>query len=524
MTDSDTSSPGPIRWWQRPATLVGIVLLGLLPLLWPTMPPLTDLPGHAARWHIATTGPASPLAGYYEIRWSWIGNLGTDLLALPLVPLLGAITTAKLIAILVAAVNLSGILLLSRTVHGRVTPVALFALPFVYAWPFQMGFVNFVLAQGLSLWALALWLHLGRTGRTGLRAAIFAVVGVVLWTVHSAGWGLFGLMAFGSELARLRGADRDGGRSWLRAATGAFIACLPLALPVLIMIANRPEGARASETGDWFNMLAKFLWLLSSLRDRWQWFDLVSLGLLILLLYVAARDKRLGYDSRLEWPALFCLGAFLILPRLLMGGSYVDMRVVPALWILTLLAIRPPRDAKFAATLALAGAAFFGVRLAGTTASFTLRAIEQRNELTPVALIPRGAPVLALAYKPCLTPWSDIRPDHLPAYTIIARDAFVNEQWAIGGQQYLKIRYRPAMPFAADPTQLAYPENCEEQGASLAHGLATFPRDGFRYVWVIGNRIPEPRDFGLETVWLNERSGLYEVIGTMPSRRVQRRP
>lgn len=516
-----TTAAHPVpRWWQGPAAALALVLLALAPLFWPAQPPLTDLPGHAARWHIATAGAGSPLAGYYEIRWSWIGNMGADLLALPLVPLLGPIGAAKAIALLIVAITTAGALHLSRIVHGRVAPAALFALPFAYAWSFQMGFLNFALAQGLCLWALALWIGLGRDGRTGLRAALFAPAGLLLWTAHSAGWGLFGLMAFGSELARLRG----DGRGWRAATGGAVLACLPLALPVLVMLAHRPEGARASETGDWFNLLAKYLWLLSSLRDRWQWFDLVSLGLLLLLVYLAARDRRLGFDPRLGWPALLCLGAFLILPRLLLGGSYVDMRVVPMVWMLALLAIRPPADARLAARLALAGLAFFGVRTAATTASFLLRDAEQRAELGAVAHIPRGTAVLALVYKPCLTPWSDLRADHLPARAIIERDAFVNEQWAISGQQYLKVRYRQAMPFAADPTQLVYPAGCDAQGASLAHALATFPRSAFGHAWILGNRLPEPRRFGFETVWSNGRSVLYEVSGTATPRRVDRRP
>jgi len=510
----------PLRWWQRPAALAPLVALGVAPLLWPAQPPLTDLPGHAARWHVATAGAGSPLAAHFEIHWSWVGNLGTDLLALPLVPLLDAIGTAKVIAILIVAITLAGMLLLSRIVHGRVAPTALFALPFAFAWSFQMGFLNFALAQGLCLWALALWIHLGRRERAGLRAALFAPIGILLWTAHSAGWGLFGLMAFGSELARLRGA----GRGWPGAIGGAMLACLPLALPVLIMIANRPEGARASETGDWFNLPAKILWLMSSLRDRWQWFDLASLGLLSLLLYLSARDRRLGFDALLGWPALFCLGAFLLLPRLMMGGAYVDMRVMPSVWMLALLAIRPPTERRFAAMLALAGLVFFGARMAAATASFVLRDAEQRSELRAVAHVPRGASVLALVYKPCLTPWSDIRADHLPARAISDRDAFTNEQWAIAGQQYLTVRYPEAGDFETDPSQLVYPAGCEGQGMSLAHALTTFPRPAFSHVWIIGHRIAEPRRFGFETVWSNGASALYEVSGTLPPRRVERRP
>lgn len=501
-------------WWQRTALLAAVVLIGITPLLWPPLPPLTDLPGHVARWHIAAAGVDSPLHRFYEIRWALVGNLGTDLLAVPLVQLLGPIGAGKAIMLLIVLIAGAAILWLAREVHGRVPPTALFALPFIYGWPFQMGFANFVLAQALAFAAFALWLRLGRTERLTLRAMLFAPMALILWTAHSAGWGLFGLMAFGAELARLRQA----GRRWPAAIGGAVLACLPLALPLLIMVANAPPpGARAGETGDWFNILAKFLWVISSLRDRWAWFDVGSIIALLLVLYIGARDRRLGYAPLLGWPALFALGGFLLLPRLLLGGSYVDMRMMPAVWMLALLAIRPPEDRRFGQALAIAGLIFFGVRTAATALSFVLRAAEQRAELGAVDALPRGARVLALVYRPCLTPWSDIRPEHLPAFATITRDAFANEQWAIAGQQYLLIRHLAARPFGADPSQLVYPPGCEEQGRSLAEAVETFPRAAFSHVWIIGNRLPRhrSRSSGLVPVWTNGRSELYEVIGTV---------
>jgi hypothetical protein len=504
------NAPERAGWWQRPVPLAAILFAAVVPLLLPGMPPLTDLPGHVARWHIAAAGPASPLHQYYAIHWVWVGNLGADLIAVPLLPLIGPVATAKLILILTLLLSGAAILWLSREVHGRIAPAALFALPFLWGWPFQMGFANFVLAQGLALAALAAWLRLSRSGRTASRALLFAPVGLVLWTCHSAGWGMFGLMAFAAELARLRAQ----GASWARATGGATAACLPLTLPLLVMILGRPAEARASETGDWFNMAAKFLWIISSLRDRWQWFDLVSLIAPLMLLYIAARDRRFGFSALLGWPAIACIAGFVLLPRLLLGGSYVDMRMMPAIWMLALLAIRPPVSRRLARAVALAGLAFFGVRIAATTASFALRGAEQRAELAALPAIPKGAAVLALVARPCLTPWSDIRPEHLPAHAILARDAFVNEQWAIPGQQYLSIRHAAADPFLADPSQLAYPAGCEGQGRSLPDALATFPRHGFSHVWIIGQRPAVPRHLGLVPVWSNGRSGLYEVVGT----------
>ena len=509
----------PSRWWQRHTSLAAILIVAILPLLWPALPPLTDLPGHAARWHIAIANTASPLSHYYAIHWALIGNLGTDLLGIPLAHVVGALAAAKLIIILIMLLTVIGMLWLSAEAHGRVAPTALFALPFAYGWPFQMGFANFLLAQALALCALALWLRLARTGRPRLRAAMFAPIAVILWIAHSAGWGLFGLMAFGAELARLRRSGRD----WAASLGGAILACLPLALPALIMLVNAPQSDRGNDSGDWFNFSAKLLWLISSLRDRWAWFDIVSLAPPLLVLYIGARDQRLGYSALLGWPALSCLISFLLLPRLLLGGSYVDMRIISAVWILGLLAIRPPPSERLAKGLAVAGAVFFALRIATTTTSFVLLAREQHRELAALEHIPRGAAVLALVYRPCGSPWSTIRGEHLPAYAIIARDAFTNEQWAIEGQQYLFIRYRAAGSFAGDPSQLVYPRGCKQEQRDVAGAIATFPRRAFSHVWIIGYRPADPARSGLRPVWTNLRSTLYEVVGSPAAGRVDPR-
>lgn len=501
--------------------MLALVLLSLVPLLQPGLPPLTDLPGHVARWHIATAPDASPLHRYFSVHWVWVGNLGTDLLALPLIRLFGPIGAGHAVAILIVALNVGGMLCLARSVHGRINEAGLFALPLAFAWPFQMGFVNFELAQGLALFALAGWLTLGERGQGGTRTVLSVPVALTLWTCHSAGWGLFGLMAFGAEIA----ARREQGERLSVALRKAIIACLPLAAPLLPMLFAAPAGTVPSPSADWFNLPNKLLWIASTFRDRWQWVDLASLGVILFLLYVAWRDPRLRFAAPLLLPAGLVAGAFLILPRLMMGGAYVDMRLVPAIWMLLLLAVRPADDPRLGRVIALAGVAFLAARTTAVTWSYAEQLTERRVDLSLLPQIPAGSTVLALNYRPCLRNWADGREDHIPAFAIIERDAFVNEQWAIAGQHILKVTYKKAGPFQADPSQHVYPSACAEEGRSLTRALASFPRNAFHYVWLNGIRLKAPRRFGVETVWGQGRSTLYEVVGSTALPRVEpRRP
>ncbi len=87
------------------------------------------------------------------------------------------------------------------------------------------------------------------------------------------------------------------------------------------MVASAGKGAGGLAADDWFNAPVKILWLLSMFRDRWQWFDLLSLLPLVAMLYAGLRSARLRFSPVLGWPALLCLGAFAFLPRLLSPGT-----------------------------------------------------------------------------------------------------------------------------------------------------------------------------------------------------------
>ena len=69
------------------------VLLAVVPLIYPPIPPLVDVPGHMGRYAVQLD-PA-PFRDWYEFRWKLIGNLGVDLLIEPLGRLFGKIGRAS---------------------------------------------------------------------------------------------------------------------------------------------------------------------------------------------------------------------------------------------------------------------------------------------------------------------------------------------------------------------------------------------------------------------------------------------
>jgi hypothetical protein len=475
-----------------------LVAAAAIPLVWPPVPPLIDLLGHMGRYRIQTAiGDAPSLAAFYSFHWKLVGNLGVDILMIPMAKLFGVELGAKLIALAIPPVAVAGMLWTAREAHGRVPPTALFALPLAYHFPFHFGFINFSLSFALGLNALALWIRLGRTGQLRLRAALFVPLSCMLWVTHRVGWGLLGLSAFGDELVRRIRA----GEPPVRAALTTGAACLALALPLVPMVLLRSHSPEVV-TFDWFNWEAKLLWVSSLLRDRWELFDVLSAWTIVVVIGVAAVRRRL--DPALAVPAALCLAAFVVMPRVAVGSAYADMRLLPFACALAVLAIRS--EGRW---IALAGAAFFAVRIAATTSSFLLYDRSYRSELQALDHLPRGASVLSLVVRPCGNAWTTERLDHMPGLAIVRRDAFSNDQWIMDSAQGLRVVKQEVGAYGRDPSQLVYPKHCRGEGSDLEQAARDFSRAAFDHVWVLNGRVAAP---DLRPVWSNGHSTLYQVV------------
>lgn len=497
-------------WWEHPWLLAGLVLASAVPLMWPDIPPLLDLLGHMGRYRVQLgLEESESLQLYYDFEWSLIGNLGIDLLIEILAPMIGLEPAVKLIILLIPPLTVTGLLWTAYEVHGRVPPTAFFAIPFSYNFPFLFGFANFSLSMALALVAFAYWLRLGRLGHVWLRAALFVPISAGLWVVHAFGWGTLGVLAFSSELVR----QFDRGHNLLSSAVRSGIHCLSLTPPVALVLAWRSEAAGV--TADWFNMEAKFRWVRMVLRDRWEYFDQASLLVVVGLLCAALMFRRMEYSRNLAASALFLTIVFILLPRIVFGSAYADMRLAPYLFAIGLIAIRFPADAgeRLVRGLAILALVFVGVRLGGNLISTTLYDRSYDRELEALNHVPEGARMVSFVGRPCVEPWAMSRLLHLPGLAIVRRDAFSNDQWTMAGAQLLQVRYQAGWPFNRDPSQIVTERRCGgESWRPIGLALATFPRDAFDYVWLIDPPAFDPAAAtDLEPIWRSDRSGLYRV-------------
>jgi hypothetical protein len=492
-------------WWERRGFIAAVFLAMTAPLLWPTVPPLTDLPAHLGRYKIAIDLANSPsLQTFYDFSWSLLPNLGVDLLVVPLAGLFGVELATKIIVILIPPLTLGGFLWVAREAHGRLHPTYLVAAPLIYGSPFVYGFVNFTLSAALAFIALGLWMRLGRLGRFRLRAAVFVPISLVIWLCHAFGWGMLGLLAFASELAR----ETERGTIWWKAGLRAGLHCLPLAAPLAPMLAWQRQTGPAA---DWFNLRWKVSALASVLRDRWFLVDALSAGLAMLLVFAALRDKRLDFARSLSIAAAVLLAAFILLPRLMLGGAHNDDRLAPYMLAVALLAVRPSAAASnaFVRGLALAALAFFVLRMGSATASAALYGRSFDSELRAVDHIPHGARVAAFVGVGCKEAWGRSRLEHLPSLAIVRREAFANDQWTVPGSHLLKVR--PPWTLHVDPWQMVAPRECEG-AVNLETALPTATPGKFDHVWLIQPPPYDPRlTQGWTPVWRDGSSILFRL-------------
>jgi hypothetical protein len=502
---------GERPWWDSRLCLALVVLATMLPLIYPPIPPLVDLLGHMGRYRVELDlGRSTFLQQYYDYHWALIGNLGVDLLVIPLGKLFGLELAVKLIVLAIPPLTAAGFLWVAREVHGRVPPTAFFALPFIYGYPFLFGFVNFTLSVALAFLAFGLWLRLGRLERTALRSWLFVPISVVVFFCHTYGWGLLGLMCFSADAVRLH----DRGRTWWRAGIEAALHTAVMALPILIMLIWRSE-THGGQTVDWFNWKVKWRWIYSALRDRWKLFDIVSLGCAAAVFVYAVFSRRLTLSRNLAFSAIVLAICFAILPRIIFGSAYADMRLVPYLMAVALLAIRfrGATDRRTAQVLAVLGLLFFATRSIATTISLGMAANDQQAKLKAIDMMPEGARVISLVGMTSQEYWPLLRNGHLGAMVIVRRDGFSNDQWVIEGVNLMDLKYTRAGYFAADPSQLVRPNNCRDPlHRMIDQSLETLPRNDFDYVWVID---PPPYDpaaaAGMKPVWRGPGSVLYQT-------------
>ena len=452
------------------------------------------------------------LQAYYDYHWAAIGNLGVDILVIPLGKLLGLKWAVKAIVLAIPPLTAAG-LPVGRARGARTGAAHGILRAAVHLWLSVPVRVRELHAFGRACFlAFGLWLRLGRLERTVLREWLFVPISLLVFFCHTYGWGLLGLMCFSADAVRLH----DRGRTWWKAGIEAALRTSVMARAVLhhARMAKRDPRRADGRLVRLEDQMALDLfgaarplemvryWRRSLSRLRWPSSTHIF-------------SRKLTLSRNLAFSAIVLAAGFAIIPRIVFGSAYADMRLVPYLMAVGLLAIRfrGAPDRRTAQVLAVLGLLFFGTRTAANTLSLGMAGADQRAKLHAIDAMPRGARVISLNGMPCREYWPLMRNGHLGAMVIVRREGFSNDQWLLEGVNLLDLKYRAAGYYAADPSQLVRPNGCRDRlHRTIDKSLASLPRRDFDYVWLIDVPPYDPSLVeGLQPVWRGPGSVLYRL-------------
>jgi hypothetical protein len=497
---------------RRAVPVVAIAILLTLPLLLPPVLPLTDLGGHVGRYAVQLdAGRDHQLTQWYTFRWLLSPNLGADLLVEGLAPLFGLEPAVRVIAMLAVFLQALGILATSRALHGRITPFAVFALPFVYGRSFLYGFLNYTLALGLLWCSLALWITMSEGPALRRRWAAFALLATLMWTCHLAGWALLCIAVGSQELMR----QRAGKRGWISAAVASIGPLSCLFVPWVIKLLSFQPSAGTGATNGFFHMLEKVSQVFQVFEDRWFMFDVVSVEIIALLIAWSWLTKWTRLNRGMMLAAFATAVCVIVIPERLLGSFFADQRLIEPALLFALLGIgfsgRGP--ARLPHALFAVAILFAGARLGGNTLSLWQLGNRAAADLKVLEPLPHHAQMVTFRALKCPPPmpWMFDRSTHLSGYALARRHAFSNDQWDTPGAQLLKIHNPAAGPFATDGSTLVFETSCH--GKSSVVAKADHVPAAISYLWVMWSSEPKPLS-RWEPMARNGKSVLYRRRAT----------
>ncbi|KMS60189.1 hypothetical protein V474_00420 [Novosphingobium barchaimii LL02] len=474
------------RRTRHEAVWMGFVLscLAMLPVLLAWTPQMTDYPSHLAGYKVMLDHGHDPfLTRYFLFKWEWTGNLGAELLMVPLTPLLGLEEAGRFIVAMIPFLSGMAIMAVEWSLRKRIGVGAILAFAMIWSPSLLMGFLNYSLSLAFALFAFAGWVRLEGWR---WRWAVMVPVSFVVWICHVSGWGVMGVLMFGYEWSRRQ--------SWLD--WRPFLKPWPLIFPLLPMLLGMGANGKMSY-GRWGVLEYKWGILYKSMRSYDQVLDITSLCLVLAVVAAALVIRR--FDGRVGWAALILLILTLIVPRQIFGGDYADYRLSTAALMVACMAIDWPVPRW---GLALAGL-LFSVRIAVTSVVWFQDGQTAKQLIAALDHVPEGSRVATAVAIP-RTQWLFGPFEHFGSFAVVRRSAMENSNFALPDVHMLSMRetrYR-----FNDPTQrILY-------SPSQRIDLRKFkPARHADYLWFIGTKKPVAVPDGARIVYATPNSFLARL-------------
>ncbi len=472
-------------------------VLATLPFWFVTIPPLTDVPGHMGRAAIAAGQDDPAFRALMGFVWHPVPNLGADLIVEALRHAVSITRAYWLVAAAIPALLTAGVFAVARALNRTGAAATGWALVFVWSFPFNYGFLNYLLGVGLSLLGFAAWVRLD--ARPRLREALTWLTVPLIFLCHAISGSMFSLFVASREFAAVERLDRRDILAFLR-------RLRPLIAGVAIIVIWRLSTQTIAGVNE-IGVRQKLNALIMVLRDQNIVFDI---GSLIAAVAVAVTGWRRGARvNRAVVPAmLFLMALFVVMPSRLSGSHFADMRLLPVIPLLFFAAQDWSRvPPSLARGVAMSGYALFAARLAVTAFGFAAYERDYRAQLAVLPLIPAHSRVIVLSESACNAAkhWRSDRRGHLGELLAVYRQSWSNGQWDTDGGHLTQVRWRPSAAFYHDPSQHFWSVQCLKPGVpdrwSFADAMGQLPYGRFDYLWLIGAHPAIAASERLSPVW-----------------------
>lgn len=353
-----------------------IFAVACIPVLAAPVLPTIDFYDHISRYFVLSRVSSDPfLAQNYASNWSLLPNIGLDVLGVTLMRDVGPIEGSKTVALLIFAVQYTGVLFFGWSLNKRLCiTTALLASMLMYSFIFTWGFANFLLGLGFVFWGGGIWLLVRR--RPAISASVGIIVGVLIFLTHGVAFALYGLLLGGLELGFYCAR-----RNLLELVRNGLLLASQAIAPAVLFLSGptdeAPDGLtnasaavnRLSEDGLLFDRLVEIAayrlhTILRVAEGPTWWLDGICLVVVVAALAVLGRTGALKLPRR-AWVAVG-IGALLIaiVPPAMFGVGYVADRM--PLFLAMLMAgsfafTRPTRPVQQLAICAIAAVAVFRI-------------------------------------------------------------------------------------------------------------------------------------------------------------------
>jgi len=310
-----------------------VFFVSVIPLFFVTYPPLLDYPFHIARAYILNAWSDLPtLQDWYDIQSFILPNMGMDLSLLLIGKFLPIESAGRVFIALTFALTLSGCMFLYTSIYRHLSFWPLVSSLFLFNGILLLGFVNYLFGVSLLLWAVGLWIRIGRLG-PWLRLLCGTVIATTLFFSHLMTLGFYAIVVAGYELQRSMGTFRSSKKA---AAADLVVGASIFLLPLLLFLLSSTAGEAKSE----LSYAQPFIWAKASALETLLSGNLLvnesQIVLITLFLLVGVLHGRLQIARPMYLALTMLIVTYLLMPSQALSGGLIDYRIPIAIVFITI--------------------------------------------------------------------------------------------------------------------------------------------------------------------------------------------